>query len=97
MLWGFRLGWVAGLRLDSLWGDRGAYERQPLIFNGEPLGRDPERVDRWRLSPSLTWYPTEYSRLRLQYNYDDRQEFGVDHSVWLQLEFSLGAHAAHRF
>jgi hypothetical protein len=97
VLWGFRRGWVTGLRLDSLWGDRAAYERQPLVFNGDPLGRDPQRVDRWRLSPSLTWYPTEYSRLRLQYNYDDRQEFGVDHSVWFQLEFSLGAHAAHRF
>lgn len=97
VLWGFRRGWVAGLRLDGLWGDVAAYERRALTFNGEALGRDPQRDDRWRLSPNLTWYPSEFSRVRLQYNYDDRDDIGVDHSVWLQLEFSLGAHAAHKF
>jgi hypothetical protein len=61
------------------------------------LGDDPNRLLRWRLSPSLTWYPSEFSKLRLQYNYDDREKMGVDHSVWLQFEFSLGAHAAHKF
>jgi len=45
----------------------------------------------------LTWYPTEFSKFRLQYNYDDRRDFGTDHSVWLQFEFLLGAHAAHKF
>ena len=55
------------------------------------------RATRWRISPNLTWYPTEFSKVRLQYNYDDRREVGVDHSVWLQFEFLLGAHAAHKF
>ena len=57
----------------------------------------PARAERWRLSPNLTWYPTEFSKIRLQYNYDDREIEGVDHSVWLQFEFLLGAHAAHTF
>jgi hypothetical protein len=47
--------------------------------------------------PNLTWYPSEFSKIRLQYNYDDRHDIGVDHSVWLQFEFLLGAHAAHKF
>ena len=55
------------------------------------------RTDRFRLSPNFTMYPSEFSKVRLQYNYDDRKGIGRDHSLWLQFEFILGAHAAHRF
>ncbi len=42
--------------------------------------------------------PTEYSKLRLQYNYDQLEGQDRDeHSLWLQLEFLMGAHAAHKF
>lgn len=88
--YGFRKGWVAALRFDYV--DRiddGAYE---LIY-----GDDPDRARRWRVSPNLTWYPSEFSKIRLQYNYDDRRGIGQDHSVWLQFEFLLGAHGAHKF
>ena len=88
--WGFRPGWVMGLRGDYVAPTKmAAYETI--------LGTDPNRAERWRLSPNLTWYPSEFSKLRLQYNYDDRDGIGVDHSVWLQFEFLLGAHAAHKF
>jgi len=102
LLYGFRKGWVAGLRWDYVTSDRGDYERLPLIVSdgaggGDPLGRDLMRAQRWRLSPNLTWYPTEFSKIRLQYNYDKRNGIGDDHSVWLQFEFLLGAHAAHKF
>jgi len=96
-LYGFKKGWVAGLRFDYVDGERADYERANLSLDGDALGSDPERAMRWRLAPSLTWYPTEFSKVRLQYNYDDRDGVGVDHSVWLQLEFLLGAHAAHKF
>jgi hypothetical protein len=69
-----------------------------LSLEGEELGRDPLRGERWRVSPNLTWYPSEFSKIRLQYNYDRRQEIDeTDHSVWLQFEFLLGSHAAHKF
>jgi hypothetical protein len=55
------------------------------------------RLDRYRVSPNLTWYPTEFSKFRVQYNYDHREAIGNDHSLWFQLEFLLGAHAAHKF
>ena len=97
LLYGFRKGWVAGLRCDYVTGDQGDYEERNLSYEGGALGRDPLRNQRWRLSPNLTWYPSEYSKLRLQYNYDDRRDIGVDHSVWLQFEFLLGAHATHKF
>ena len=89
VLWGFKPGWVAGLRGDFVTGDTAAYEKL--------YGTDLSRAERWRISPNLTWYPSEFSKIRLQYNYDDRQDIGVDHSVWLQFEFLLGAHAAHKF
>ncbi len=102
LLYGFKKGWVAGLRYDYVTGKRGDYENAGLLLadnagGGALLERDPLRDQRWRISPNLTWYPTEFSKLRLQYNYDDRRGFGDDHSVWLQFEFLLGAHAAHKF
>ena len=85
-LWGFEPGWIAGLRVGHA--------------NANGIARtDPLRDTRWRVSPNLTWYPTEFSRLRLQYN-RDWAEFLADgsaDSVWLQLEVSLGSHFAHTF
>jgi hypothetical protein len=87
--YGFRKGWVAALRGDWVSSDVAQYETA--------LGRDPARATRWRIAPNLTWYPSEFSKIRLQYNYDRRTGIGDDHSVWLQFEFLLGTHAAHKF
>jgi len=84
LLWGIQPMWVAGLRGEVASGDDALFESDL-------------RDDRTRISPSLTWYPSEFSKLRLQYNYDHREDVGSDHSVWLQFEFILGAHAAHQF
>ena len=87
LTYGFRRGWVAGLRGEFVAGNDSEFD-----------AIDPEeRADRTRVSPNLTWYPTEFSKLRLQYNYDHGEEFGDESSVWLQAEFLLGAHAAHKF
>ena len=88
--YGFRKGWVAALRGDYVFPDKhGLYEAI--------MGTDLERASRWRISPDLTWYPSEFSKIRLQYNYDHRNGIGNDHSVWMQFEFLLGTHAAHKF
>ena len=61
---------------------------------GEPLrslprNPDPFRNNRYRISPMLAWQPTEFSRFRLQYNYDHNSELvpGFSQrgycSVWL--------------
>jgi len=84
LTWGWRPMWALGFRAERAAGDRGDPTAEALL-------------PRWRGSSVVTWFPTEYSRLRLQYNYDDMESFGPDHSLWLQLEFLLGAHAAHRF
>lgn len=85
VMYGFTQRWVAGLRGEFVSGDAGSF------------GPDPNRADRFRASPNLTFYPTEFSKLRLQYNYDHGQLLGDDSSVWLQVEFLLGDHAAHKF
>ena len=86
VLWGFEPGWVAGLRLEYA----DAKGHNP---------NDPFRDNRRRLAANLTWYPTEFSKLRLQYNRDWAQHLaeGNANSLWLQMEFSLGSHMAHKF
>jgi hypothetical protein len=84
LLWGMKPRWVLGGRGEFVNGEEAAFESEL-------------RQDRYRLSPSLTWYPSEYSKLRLQYNFDHRKEVGNDHSLWMQIEIIMGAHAAHRF
>jgi hypothetical protein len=86
VLWGFKPRWVAGLRGEYANGNAGANDPNES-FRGE----------RTRISPVLTYYPSEFSKVRLQYNYDQGALFGTDHSAWLQFEFLLGAHGAHKF
>lgn len=85
-LWGFKPGWVAGLRTEYASADGNT-------------STDPLRDTRKRLSPNLTWYLTEYSKLRLQYNRDWTEHLPgkFADSLWLQFEFNLGSHAAHVF
>ncbi|MDB6017849.1 MAG: hypothetical protein JWR19_2338 [Pedosphaera sp.] len=86
VLWGFKPHWVAGLRGEYADGDTGAFDAND-VFRGQ----------RTRISPGLTWFPSEFSKIRLQYNYDHGEFFGDQHSVWMQFEFLLGAHGAHKF
>jgi hypothetical protein len=83
-LWGFAKGWVIGGRVDYANGDEAT---------------DPLRDRRWRLSPDLTFYPSEFSKWRLQYNYDRAQHLNNKplHAVFLQFEFLIGTHGAHLF
>ncbi len=90
VLWGFKKGWVAGVRGDYL-------HMQDSRFTD-----DNDRQSRSRVSANLTWYPTEFSKIRLQYNHDFLEEnfflAGRDvDSFFLQFEFILGAHGAHKF
>lgn len=90
VVWGFKKGWTAGVRGDYLHMQDSAYT--------DSL----DRQSRERISGDLTWYPTEFSKIRLQYNHDFLEEnnFLTAHeadSLFLQFEFILGAHGAHKF
>lgn len=89
-LYGLFPRWQMGLRYDL-------FGLTNEVSNGrnESFGSS----DRW--TANLTWTPTEYSRLRLQYAYNDiltepdnQEKFST---VWLQFLMSLGTHGAHRF
>ena len=83
--YGFHPRWVASLRGGFVTGEPGDFADNPLAN------------DRRRIAPALTFYPSEFSKVRLQYNYDDIDSVGIEHSIWLQMEFLLGSHAAHKF
>jgi hypothetical protein len=52
----------------------------------------------YRLTGSLEFNPTEFSRIRLQYNYDKSARGGKENNeVFLQLILGIGAHGAHTF
>ena len=88
--YGFHKGWVAALR-----GDYVTPTGNAAFVN--VYGFDPEWARRWRLSPNLTWYPSEFSKIRLQYDLNRIDTIGYESAVWMQFEFLLGAHAAHKF
>jgi ABC-type Mn2+/Zn2+ transport system permease subunit len=82
-LWGFRRRWVAGVRYDRADG-------------GDPA--DPLRDRRERWSTNVTFYPSEFSKLRLQYNFDSREFLDEEFSsLFLQFEYLYGAHGGHKF
>ena len=87
---GFAEGWSAGVRYEMATG------------GGDSVGgreADPLRDDRTRISPLIAWQPTEFSRLRLQYNYDEADHLAENdaHSIWLSLDIIIGTHPPHVF
>ncbi|MBX3463798.1 MAG: hypothetical protein KF830_11565 [Planctomycetes bacterium] len=93
-VYGFDVGWAVGLRAEYASGSGASY------LGGGEFARqeDPWRADRLRLSPMLSYQTSEYSRLRLQYNYDhsDHLDDAV-HSVWLGFEILIGPHQPHSY
>lgn len=51
----------------------------------------------FRVTPAITFNPTEFSRIRLQYEYDKISELVGSHAAMLQFQFSMGPHGAHPF
>lgn len=87
LVWGFARPWSVAGRFE--WEDG----------NGASTAGDPTLDRRLRGSASLTYYPSEFSRIRVQGNLDRSQIFDDRNilSVWLQFEILFGAHAAHKF
>lgn len=82
-LYGFKRRWVTGFRLEF------ADATDPI---------DPATGNRWRASTDLTFYPSEFSKIRFQYNYDKSDDLDDPiHALFLQFEFLTGAHGAHTF
>lgn len=89
--------WRAGLRYDEL--DAGS-TRIGLVRQGDLLAADfplllpgsPSRV-----TTMIDWSPSEFSRLRAQYAWDDARDGETDRQMLIQYIYAIGAHGAHKF
>ena len=93
----FRPRWRTGLRYDSM--DSGSPSiglvKSGLLSPGDfPLlaAATPSRT-----TVMLDWSPSEFSRLRAQYAWDDARDAATDEQFFLQYILALGAHGAHKF
>lgn len=96
LTWGFHHPWSLGLRAEYASGAGRSVEDGVLVSRQ----RDPLRSDRFRLSPIISYHPSEFSRIRLQYNFDNAKFLPGDHdasSVWLGVEVLYGTHPAHKY
>ena len=87
----FHPQWAAGVRYDYLdsdakGSDDDVLEEADLLTNHNP--------QRW--SVMLEWLPSEFSRIRVQYNRDDSYQ-QADNQFFVQYTMSLGTHGAHLF
>jgi len=103
LLYGFRRNWGAGFRVEHAGGSGHDFDVDGSLADGAPVfssrADDPFRSDRTRIAPLLVFHPSEFSRLRLQANYDWTEGPELDDalSVWAGIEFLFGAHPAHAY
>ncbi|MBP7012191.1 MAG: hypothetical protein KBB53_00025 [Steroidobacteraceae bacterium] len=93
----FNPRWRFGLRYDAL--DAGS-TRIGLVQGGELLASDfplllPASPN--RITTMIDFSPSEFSRLRAQYAWDDSRAAETDRQLLLQYIYALGAHGAHKF
>jgi len=87
-VWQFAPAWRVAVRYDQVDADSSS------LFEGTEL-EDPGRSSH-RESAMVDWSPSEFSRIRLQYNRDSVLR-DSDDQWYLQYIFSIGAHGAHQF
>jgi hypothetical protein len=94
--------WRAGARYDRLTSDNrlsvislGGYASADTLIADSGLDDDGHDPDRW--SAMLDWSPSEFSRLRAQYDRDNSGLNGTDNQWSLQYIMSIGSHGAHLF
>lgn len=90
--------WRAGVRYDSL---EAGSTRIGLVDEGTLGAADfpllaPATPS--RITLMADWNPSEFSRLRAQYAWDDARDSGSTDEQWLlQYIYAIGAHGAHKF
>ncbi len=87
----FAKRWNTGARFDFVNTNNNSFVPPP----GEE-GLFPTRKE-LNYAAMLTFNPSEFSRIRLQYEFDDPSFRNSYSAVFLQFEYSIGAHGAHPF
>ncbi|MEZ5993410.1 MAG: hypothetical protein R3E76_13815 [Planctomycetota bacterium] len=90
VMFGWHHGWQFGLRGEFA----DAFREGELRRQDDPL-----RDRRYRGSALVEWEATEFSRFRLQYNFDHMEHLqnSTAHSVWFSVEILFGKHPAHNW
>jgi len=89
--------WRVGLRYAAL--DSGT-TRIGLVQDGTLLAADfplLQSSSPSRFTTMIDWSPSEFSRLRAQYAWDDARDSATDRELLLQYIYAIGAHGAHKF
>jgi hypothetical protein len=87
--------WRVGVRYDQL---ESGSPSIGLVDNGSLTAADFPLLathNPWAAAAMIDWSPSEFSRLRLQYEVDNSRFNATDRQVYLQYIMSLGAHGAH--
>jgi hypothetical protein len=90
--------WRAGLRYDTL--DSGDAQIGHVTSGTLPAEAFPALLagDPSRTTVMVDWNPSEFSRWRLQYAWDEARDDGdTDRQLSLQYLFGIGAHGAHKY
>jgi len=89
--------WRVGARYDAL--DSGTPYIGLLHSGALPAGSFPGLAPATpsRVSLMFDWNPSEFTRLRAQYAWDDARPDNRDRQLLLQYLYSIGAHGAHKF
>ena len=90
LIYQFKPQWRIGYRFD--WVSAGGV---PTPFKNTVL--DSQGHDPTRHSVELEYNHSEFSRIRLQYSYDQSRIGGADHQFLLQYTATIGAHPAHSY
>ena len=89
--WQFHPYWRVGARYDQL--DPGSMSAGVNAQSGIVATTYAPR----KYSAMVDWNPSEFSRIRLQYSRDGSREGLTDNQWFLQYNYSLGTHGAHKF
>jgi hypothetical protein len=81
--------WRIGVRFDrmAIFQDEVVRSGEKINYSGQP----------YRATGALEFNPTEFSRIRLQYNYDKSNPNKENQEVFLQFLIAVGAHGAHAY
>lgn len=89
----FTSEWTVALRYDQLSSTAKSANNATVLRQS---GLVSDGYNPYRNSVSLGWKPSEFSRIRLQYN-DDHSQKQSDQQVFVQYTFALGTHGAHTY
>lgn len=87
-------------KFDRNWRTGARYSRlTPADVNGALVGSalDSSGHDPQAFALMTDWSNSEFSRVRLQYNYEELAQGKDDHQLILQYVMSIGAHGAHAY